>query len=117
MIDRENIQENARTVGDHLKNCLCELQERQPLIGEVRGLGLMWGVEFAVPPDHPASGAPGRAVVDAAFRNGLLVYPAGGALPGSRVNQILVGPPLTITDPELAELGTLLRRSVREALA
>jgi len=86
-------------------------------VEEVRGLGLMWGVEFAAPPHHPAFGAPGRAVVDAAFRNGLLVYPAGGALPGSPVNQILVGPPLTITAAELEELGTLLRRSVREAFA
>ena len=42
---------------------------------------------------------------------------AGGSLEGSTVNQILVGPPLTIADAEIAELGGLLRRSVREALA
>ncbi len=46
VIDRDNIQENARIVGTHLKNRLLELQERQPLIGEVRGLGLMLGVEL-----------------------------------------------------------------------
>jgi alanine-glyoxylate transaminase/(R)-3-amino-2-methylpropionate-pyruvate transaminase len=46
VIDRENIQENARVVGEHLKNRLLDLQERQPLIGEVRGLGLMLGVEL-----------------------------------------------------------------------
>ncbi|TMI93836.1 MAG: aminotransferase class III-fold pyridoxal phosphate-dependent enzyme [Bacillati bacterium ANGP1] len=97
-------------------------RELEPLrafrgVEEVRGLGLMWGIEFAVPPDHPAAAAPGRAVVEAAFRNGLLVYPAGGSLEGSTVNQILVGPPLTIADAEIAELGGLLRRSVREALA
>src|SRR4029079_18667917 len=46
VIDRENIQENARTVGEHLKNRLLELQEHQPLIGEVRGMGLMLGVEL-----------------------------------------------------------------------
>ena len=46
VIDRENIQENARVVGAHLKGRLLELQERQPLIGEVRGMGLMLGVEL-----------------------------------------------------------------------
>ena len=46
VIDRENIQENARVVGGHLKDRLLDLQERQPLIGEVRGMGLMLGVEL-----------------------------------------------------------------------
>ena len=46
VIDAEGIQENARDVGGHLKDRLLELQERQPLIGEVRGMGLMLGVEL-----------------------------------------------------------------------
>ena len=105
----------ARRKGERLRRELESLRSYRG-VEEIRGLGLMWGIEFAVPPDHPAAGGPGRAVVDAAFRNGLLVYPAGGSLPGSTVNQILVGPPLTITDDELGELGALLRHSVREAL-
>ena len=46
VIDSEGIQQNALEVGDHLKDRLLELQERQPLIGEVRGMGLMLGVEL-----------------------------------------------------------------------
>ena len=46
VIDRENIQENARVVGGYLKDRLLDLQQRQPLIGEVRGMGLMLGVEL-----------------------------------------------------------------------
>jgi len=76
----------------------------------------MWGVEFTVPEGHRAAPAPGAAVVDAAFRHGLLVYPSGGALPGSTINQILVGPPLTVTEAQIDELGALLRVSVRDAL-
>jgi alanine-glyoxylate transaminase/(R)-3-amino-2-methylpropionate-pyruvate transaminase len=46
IIDEEGIQQNALTVGTHLKNRLLALQERHPLIGEVRGMGLMLGVEL-----------------------------------------------------------------------
>jgi adenosylmethionine-8-amino-7-oxononanoate aminotransferase len=94
---------------------------RHPGVVEVRGLGLMWGVEFEAPPhDRDGGGAAvaaGPAVVAAAMRNGLVVYPAGGSLAGSAANQILVGPPLTITDGELADLGRLLRKSIAEVFA
>ncbi len=46
VIESEGIQENAFRVGKHLKDRLLELQDRQPLIGEVRGMGLMLGVEL-----------------------------------------------------------------------
>lgn len=46
VIDAENIQQNAKAVGSHLKGRLLELQEKHKLIGEVRGLGLMLGVEL-----------------------------------------------------------------------
>ncbi len=46
IIDRDQIQNNAREVGGHLKERLLALADKQPLIGEVRGMGLMLGVEL-----------------------------------------------------------------------
>ncbi|MBX7106322.1 MAG: aspartate aminotransferase family protein [Gemmataceae bacterium] len=46
VIDSDGIQENARIVGGHLRKRLLELQEKHKLIGEVRGMGLMIGVEL-----------------------------------------------------------------------
>ena len=46
IIDSEDIQQNALTVGNHLKQRLLELQHRHSLIGEIRGLGLMLGIEL-----------------------------------------------------------------------
>jgi adenosylmethionine-8-amino-7-oxononanoate aminotransferase len=90
---------------------------RHPGVVEVRGLGLMWGLEFKASRRDLGGGGAAAAVVAAAMRNGLLVYPAGGSLAGSAANQILVGPPLTITDGELAELGQLLRKSIADVFA
>ena len=56
VIDQENIQQNAKKVGTHLKNRLKELQEHYPLIGEVRGLGLMLGVELVREPQNQGTG-------------------------------------------------------------
>ncbi len=46
VIESEGIQENALSVGNYLKDRLLDLQERQPNVGEVRGMGLMLGVEL-----------------------------------------------------------------------
>jgi len=46
IIDAEGIQANAKKIGGHLKSRFLELQERHRLIGDVRGLGLMLGVEL-----------------------------------------------------------------------
>ncbi|HRX87123.1 MAG TPA: aspartate aminotransferase family protein [Phycisphaerae bacterium] len=46
VIDAENIQQNAHKVGTHLKDRLSALQDKHALIGEVRGMGLMLGVEL-----------------------------------------------------------------------
>jgi alanine-glyoxylate transaminase/(R)-3-amino-2-methylpropionate-pyruvate transaminase len=46
VLDSEGVQQNAATVGSYLKDRLLALQERHPLIGEVRGLGLMIGIEL-----------------------------------------------------------------------
>lgn len=46
VIKKENIQQHAHVVGTHLKDRLKELQKRFPIMGDVRGRGLMLGVEF-----------------------------------------------------------------------
>ena len=46
VIDAENIQQNALEVGNYLKHRLHELQDKHMIIGDVRGMGLMLGVEL-----------------------------------------------------------------------
>jgi alanine-glyoxylate transaminase/(R)-3-amino-2-methylpropionate-pyruvate transaminase len=92
VIDRDGIQQNAKKVGEHLKNRLLELQERQPLIGEVRGLGLMLGIELVRDrkSKEPASSETADVLEKAKERNLLL---GKGGLFG---NTIRLKPPMCL---------------------
>jgi len=46
VIEQDDLKTNARVVGDYLKTRLLELQEKHAIIGDVRGMGLMLGIEL-----------------------------------------------------------------------
>jgi alanine-glyoxylate transaminase/(R)-3-amino-2-methylpropionate-pyruvate transaminase len=93
VIDQENIQQNAKKVGGHLKNRLKELQERHKLIGEVRGLGLMLGVELVRDrkTKEPAN-SEAADVMEMCKHRGLII--GKGGLFG---NTLRIKPPMCIT--------------------
>ncbi|MBA2276753.1 MAG: aspartate aminotransferase family protein, partial [Chloroflexia bacterium] len=68
-----NLRENARDVGAHLKERLWELMDKHPMIGDVRGMGLMVGVELVRDraSKEPAPELMAR-VLDCAKRRGLI---------------------------------------------
>jgi 4-aminobutyrate aminotransferase len=94
LLEKEYIQ-NAAEVGAYAKECLEEIASRHPSIGEVRGLGLMIGVEFVKEssPRHPDEHLRDQ-VVDQAFRRGLLLLGCGKST-------IRFSPPLCITHAEI----------------
>ena len=78
VIDAEGIQENARVVGTYLKDALLDLQQKHKLIGEVRGLGLMLGVELVSDPRNKTPAKQECAdVVERAKLMGLLLGKGG----------------------------------------
>jgi alanine-glyoxylate transaminase/(R)-3-amino-2-methylpropionate-pyruvate transaminase len=93
IIDRAGIQENARMVGGYLKARLLELAQRQILIGEVRGMGLMLGVELVRDREtkEPATSETVE-VLELAKERGLLI--GKGGLFG---NTLRLKPPMCIT--------------------
>ena len=93
VIDAEKIQENALRVGTHLKNRLLEVQDRQPLIGEVRGMGLMLGVELVRDrrTKEPAN-TEAATVLELCKERGLLI--GKGGLFG---NTLRIKPPMCLT--------------------
>lgn len=94
---------NARAVGSFLVDGLAELQDREPAIQEVRGLGLMIGVEFPSP-------QVADAVEIAAFKRGLLVLRAGDSA-------IRIAPPLVITREQASTGLRLFEQACTEGVA
>ena len=96
LIDKEYL-ENAAEVGQYTNDALQEIAVRHPSMGEVRGLGLMIGVEFVKDKatKEPAKEISDR-VVDLAFERGLLMLACGKST-------IRIAPPLSIKKAEIDE--------------
>jgi 4-aminobutyrate aminotransferase len=104
----DGLMENARHVGEHLKGRLAELMSRHRLIGDVRGLGLMIGMELVRDrgTKEPAN-TERDEIVQLCFRKGLLLLGCG-------VNTLRFCPPLVVTkeqcDVAVGILDEVLRR-------
>jgi 4-aminobutyrate aminotransferase len=102
---------NAATVGEYFMGRLRELQNRFGCIGEVRGKGLMIGMELV---EDRVTRKPARALADKvltrAFHNGLLLLSCG-------VSTVRFIPPLMITRAHVDEAMVLLEAALTEALA
>jgi 4-aminobutyrate aminotransferase len=90
VIEQEGLLAQAGATGAYILDALAELQARHPRIGEVRGRGLMIGVEFVKDRAARERAVELRnAIVQSAFKRGLLLIPSGS-------NSIRITPPLNI---------------------
>ena len=92
-MDTEKLQENARTVGEHLRRSLEELAERRPLIGAVHGRGFYLGVELVRDRTtrEPATEET-AAICDRMLELGVVIQPTG-----DRQNVLKLKPPMVTT--------------------
>jgi alanine-glyoxylate transaminase/(R)-3-amino-2-methylpropionate-pyruvate transaminase len=108
VIDEEGLQENARKVGGRLLRGLRRLQESHPLIGDVRGMGLMLGVELVTDRStHAPAAAQALEVLEAAREMGVLL--GKGGLDG---NVLRIKPPLCITAEDVDFAVEVLDRAL-----
>jgi 4-aminobutyrate aminotransferase len=94
VIEDERLLERARTLGTHAQERLREMQRRHPVVGDVRGIGLLLGVELV----DPATGAPARDVAERALYHCL---GAGLSFKVGQGNVLVLAPPLTIDAADL----------------
>ena len=104
---QEQLVDNAAAVGAHLLAGLRELQQRHPLIGDVRGKGLMIGIELVRDRQTKVRAVEERdAVVQAMFRRGVLLLGAGR-------NALRLSPPLVLSKEPGRHHAEDPRRGVR----
>ena len=104
-----DLQTNSLKVGNRLMQSLVPLSEELEIIGEVRGKGLMIGVELVRADGTPAPET-AAAVLEAAREEGLLI--GKGGLYG---NALRLAPPLSITEEEADEGFAMLERALRRS--
>ena len=99
IMQRERLQDNALCIGALMKARLLQMKERSPYVGDVRGMGLVMGVEL-VKDKKTKEPAPDltRKLIDLAAAHGLLI----GSV-GIFGNVIRVAPPLVISEAEANE--------------
>lgn len=99
-MEEENLVQNAKTVGAYLKNELKKLQEVFPVIKEVRGLGLLIGVEFKEPIAKKIQGA--------LFEKHYITGAVGDSI-------LRLAPPLIITQKDADDFVAVLTESIKGA--
>ena len=108
--ERDKVFEHANKTGDYFQTSVSKLNE-EDFVGEVRGIGLIAGVELYKDPKNKTPfeevGKAGKLLSDICQSNGLIVRPI--------LDTIALCPPLIISEKEIDELTEKLRRSLQEA--
>jgi 4-aminobutyrate aminotransferase len=111
VIERKNLALNARRMGDYLRARLNELKEKHRIIGEVRGMGLIQGMEIVKEKKEPAPDLVAE-IFEKTKEEGLLI--GRGGLYG---NVIRLTPPLTIDQAEVDHAIRILDRAFAKVQA
>ena len=116
----EDLVAASASKGQRLQALLHERLDGHERVGEIRGRGLMVGVELvadlATRRPFPRAAKVTEAIVLAARRRGLLVYSGTGNANGTDGDTILLGPPFIVTDDELVRIADVLAEAVTEAV-
>ncbi|EAW07163.1 aminotransferase, class III [Aspergillus clavatus NRRL 1] len=123
IIKEENLLENVRAMGAYLEKQLRARVESHPNVGNVRGKGLFWGVEFvkdkATKEPFPTSSAVAFHVQETGLKPeyGVSLYAATGCVDGVLGDHILIAPPYNVTKEEIDIIVETAGKVIEEVFA
>lgn len=117
-LQKNDVLKDVECKSVYLRNGLEKLKSRFPFIGDIRGKGLLIGIEFVkdliTKETFSRNQQVTQKVISIAIRKGLLIYPAGAGIDGVNGDAIIISPPLTITKREIEECLKLLMETFEE---
>ncbi len=121
ILEAESLVGASLVRGAQLQALLHERLDSHPSVGDIRGRGLMVGVELvrdrATKAPYPRSARLVETVLRIAREHGLLLYSGTGNANGTDGDIVLLGPPFVITEPELVRVADGLRDALDAATA
>jgi adenosylmethionine-8-amino-7-oxononanoate aminotransferase len=118
-IQEHNLLERARKMGESLQTRLARLLEL-PAIGDVRGKGMLVGVEFVkdriTREPFPRHLKTADVFTEEARDEGLIVWPNSGHADGDG-DLVMIAPPFTITDKEISEIRIRFEKALERTLS
>jgi adenosylmethionine-8-amino-7-oxononanoate aminotransferase len=117
ILEEEQLVERAARMGDTLFELLDPIR-RHPHVGDVRGRGLMAGIEIVADTRTRRPFArvskTAEAVAKRAFEHGVILYPSSGFAAGTDGDVVMIAPPFVVTEGELQEIVSVLDRTLFE---
>lgn len=112
-LEKHELMKQVDGKSDYLRQLLEKLKRQFTFIGDVRGIGLLFGIELvqdsSAKTPFPRNTMVTQTMVNIAKEKGLLVYPANAGIDGVNGDAIIISPPLTISNKEMEELADLLK--------
>ncbi len=117
---RDRLVAQAATLGQHLEHTMRAAWSDHRHIGDIRGRGLMWGIELVADraskaPFDPAHRLHAR-IKQQAMQRGLMVYPMGGTVDGRQGDHVLIAPPFIASTAQLDEVVQRLDAAITAAI-
>ena len=120
VIRRDALVEKVRADGIVLSELLSESFADNPHVGDIRGRGFFWGIEFVADRDEKRPFDPSLQVFarvkKAAMARGLMCYPMGGTVDGREGDHVMLAPAFITTREMLAEIALRLRAAIEDVM-
>ena len=117
----DRVLDRVTPLGDALHDALTERFGQHAHVGDIRGVGLFRAIELVQSRESKAPFDPGDKVharlKAAAFEAGLICYPMGGTVDGTRGDHVLLAPPFILEDAQVSELVDKLDHAMKAVFA